>query len=171
MKIPPMNYIKVPPMDVKPFDPTKNTFKCEMAAVVDKARDEAVIAAIRAYAIEKGYEGIFVIDEDFIKSAIAHEYYIRARTMADLICNNDDYENDGKVGKWIDATENLPDPDVIVLAAVTGTPKENVKLYSAYFLASYSSEEGWILEGFEDWKTNIIVTHWCKVPAPPKIKT
>ena len=80
-------------------------------------------------------------------------------------------KNERLSGEWINATEKLPDPDVIVLAAVTGTPKENIKLCSAYFLASYSREEGWILEGFEDWKTGIIVTHWCKVPAPPRIKT
>lgn len=80
-------------------------------------------------------------------------------------------KNERLSGEWINATEKLPDPDVIVLAAVTGTPKENIKLCSAYFLASYSREEGWILEGFEDWKTGIIVTHWCKLPEPPKIKT
>ena len=73
MKLPPGRYIKAPPINLKLPDPHANTFIINYAAVVENARDEAIIAAIRQYAIEKGYEGIFVIDEEFVKSAIENE--------------------------------------------------------------------------------------------------
>ena len=68
---------------------------------------------------------------------------------------------------WTSVENALPEEDEVVLVTVDGRPKENINLIGAYFLAEYSKEEGWILEGFEHWQKGFKVTYWCALPAPP----
>lgn len=68
---------------------------------------------------------------------------------------------------WISVEERLPEnDDNLVLVTVCGKPKKNITLLSAYYLASYSKDEGWILDGFEYWK-DFTVTYWRELPPPP----
>ncbi len=69
--------------------------------------------------------------------------------------------------EWISATERLPEnDDELVLITASGKVQENITLLGAYFLATYSKKDGWILEGFEHW-SSFNVTYWCKLPSPP----
>lgn len=69
---------------------------------------------------------------------------------------------------WIKASEMLPEENEVVLALVDGNPKTNIRLEGAYFIAAYSDDEGWIIDGHEDWSKSVTVTHWRKLPAPPR---
>ena len=68
---------------------------------------------------------------------------------------------------WTSVENTLPEEDKVVLVTVDGKPRENINLIGAYFLAEYSKEDGWILEGFEHWQKGFKVTYWCALPAPP----
>ena len=73
--------------------------------------------------------------------------------------------------RWISVEERLPENgDNLVLVTVYGKPQENITLLGAYHLASYSKDEGWILEGFEEW-TAFAVTCWRELPPPPDGRT
>lgn len=68
---------------------------------------------------------------------------------------------------WISVKDHLPeDPDTLVLVTVNGKPQKNITLCGAYHLATYSEQEGWILEGFEDWM-DFTVSFWRELPPPP----
>ena len=68
---------------------------------------------------------------------------------------------------WVSAEESLPtNDDEMVLVTTAGKVQENITLLGAYFLATYSKEDGWILEGFEHWN-GFNVTYWRKLPPPP----
>ena len=71
--------------------------------------------------------------------------------------------------EWIDTAVELPPDDDIVLAIVSGDPADNITLEDAYELASYSAEDGWIVEQFELWE-NSSVTWWRPLPDPPEKK-
>ena len=49
---------------------------------------------------------------------------------------------------WILTEEELPaDPDEVVLVQISGSPKKNIFLINAQEIATYSEEEGWMIEG------------------------
>lgn len=75
MKIPPMKYIKLPQPEIKPidFDETVWTLSGRLAAYVTDITDKAICDAIIAYAIKEGFSNLYLIDEEFVKSAITHE--------------------------------------------------------------------------------------------------
>lgn len=75
MKIPPMKYIKLPKPEIKPidFDATVWSLSSRIGAYVTDITDEAICAAIIEYAIKQGFSDLYLIDEEFIKSAITHE--------------------------------------------------------------------------------------------------
>lgn len=68
--------------------------------------------------------------------------------------------------RWIPVTERLPEPDTQVLAIVSGR-WENITFDRAYELASWSADEGWIMEAWPDLE-DPEVTHWTPLPEPPK---
>lgn len=68
--------------------------------------------------------------------------------------------------RWIPVAERLPGNDDFVLVIVSGKAG-NITLDNAAELASFSMDEGWILEMWpelEDPK----VTYWMPLPEPPK---
>lgn len=69
---------------------------------------------------------------------------------------------------WIPVEERLPDEyDGLVLAQVSGKPKENITLDNALELAVHIPREGWILEEYPEWeKPNVIA--WQPLPKPYK---
>lgn len=70
--------------------------------------------------------------------------------------------------KWISANDELPlEADEFVLVVVNRQYK-NIKFEEAIQIADYS-DEGWIIDGFEDWG-NLDVTHWMPLPEPPKME-
>ena len=75
MKIPPMKYIKLPRPEIKPSDfyETVWSFTSKLGAYVTDVTDRAIIDAIIKYATEQGFSDLYLIDEEFIKSAIIHE--------------------------------------------------------------------------------------------------
>ena len=70
---------------------------------------------------------------------------------------------------WIDPDVELPPDDDMVLAIVSGKPADNITLEDAYELASYSAEDGWIVEGYELWEAPS-VSWWRPLPDPPEKK-
>lgn len=74
MKIPPLRYIKLPPPEIN-FNlmEHQNTIHFQINAMVADLTDQAVIHAIIKYATAQGLDGICLIDEEFVKSAIIHE--------------------------------------------------------------------------------------------------
>lgn len=72
-----------------------------------------------------------------------------------------------KIFRWINPKEQLPMPEEIVLVIVSGNPKQNITLDNAYELASFSVDEGWILEEWPEWE-DPDVKYWIPLPEPPK---
>ena len=72
--------------------------------------------------------------------------------------------NDG----WIPIEDRLPDEyDGLVLAQVSGKPRENITLNNALQLACYISEagEGWIVEEYPEWENPNVIA-WRPLPEP-----
>lgn len=86
-------------------------------------------------------------------------------------------QNDGKpvdprrfrVVEWVPVTERLPDCDLFVLTIVTAEFK-NVRLERAYELASYSADEGWILDNWPEIE-NPHITHGMELPEQPEVSS
>lgn len=70
-------------------------------------------------------------------------------------------------GRWINPYEQLPMAEEVVLVIVSGKPKRNITLDNAYELASFSVDEGWILEEWPEWE-DPDVKYWIPLPEPPK---
>lgn len=70
-------------------------------------------------------------------------------------------------GRWIKSDEQLPMSEEVVLVIVSGKPKRNITLDNAYELASFSVDEGWILEEWPEWE-DPDVKYWIPLPEPPK---
>lgn len=68
--------------------------------------------------------------------------------------------------RWIPVTERMPENDNQVLAIVSGR-WENITFDHAYELASWSAEEGWIMEAWPELE-NPEVTHWKPLPESVK---
>lgn len=75
MKLQPLQYIKLPPPELKEFNPMemRNTIEIQINAVVADLKEQAVINAIIKHCIEQGYSDLYLIDEEFVKSAIINE--------------------------------------------------------------------------------------------------
>lgn len=72
-----------------------------------------------------------------------------------------------KKNQWVDVKDRLPDTDDTVLAIASGKPMTNIMLDGAYVLASYFSEDGWIIDEYPEWGA-ANVTHWMALPDLPK---
>ena len=68
--------------------------------------------------------------------------------------------------RWIPVAERLPGNDDFVLVIVSGKAG-NITLDNAAELASFSMDEGWILEMWPEWE-DPKVTYWMPLPEPPK---
>ena len=118
-----------------------------MAQVVSH-EDKALCEAMIRYAIEQGYTDLFLIDEDFVKTAIKNE--VRRRRGESLPEPNRKQE-------WISVDKRLPDKEGVYL----------VYTYKGYMKISKYS--GWGIDdeaSFDDF----FVTHWMPLPEPPKMK-
>lgn len=109
-----------------------------------------------AYVTEAGVSEALVTACEMIDAALTFGWDPNLRTF-------EEYRMD-----WIKASEMLPEENEVVLALVDGNPKTNIRLKGAYFIAEYSDDEGWIIDGHEDWSKSVTVTHWRKLPAPPR---
>lgn len=76
----------------------------------------------------------------------------------------------GSCFEWIDVKDRLPEDDGnLVLCCVTGA-YENIGFAHALCLGFWTKDEGWILEGWPEWKKPG-VTHWMKAPDMPEVTT
>lgn len=71
------------------------------------------------------------------------------------------------MSKWISVKDRLPEDDDLVLVIASGKPHENITLDNAIELATFSMDEGWILEMLPEWE-DPKVTYWMPLPEPPK---
>ena len=72
------------------------------------------------------------------------------------------------VQEWISVKDRLPESDdEFVLVLANGKPSKNITLEEACELATYSAEDGWILEMWPDW-TCAKITYWMQLPELPK---
>ena len=67
--------------------------------------------------------------------------------------------------KWISVEERLPEFEKLVLVAVNGKWK-TFTFVNALQMATLYKDEGWIIEGFEEWDKPE-VTHWMPAPEMP----
>ena len=67
---------------------------------------------------------------------------------------------------WISVEDRLPEDDNFVLVVISGKHR-NITYIKALELASYTADEGWIVELCPCW-TNPGITHWMPLPEPPK---
>lgn len=74
----------------------------------------------------------------------------------------------GRVPRWIPVTERLPKNVNEHLVIVNGVWK-NIHFKNACEMATYSADEGWILEAFPDWDAPV-VTYWMPLPEPPEVQ-
>ena len=114
-------------------------------------------------------KGTFVINSKTLILKHAAEYIIcpHCGVGADVFIYHKYGESKVKKSPWKKVDQAMPEEDELVLVTVDGKPRENINLIGAYFLAEYSKEDGWILEGFEHWQKGFKVTYWCALPAPP----
>ena len=68
--------------------------------------------------------------------------------------------------EWVDPKVELPPEDIVVLVVVDGKPVPNLTLEDAYELASYSKDEGWIMDAYPEWE-NPVVKKWMYIPEVP----
>ena len=101
------------------------------------------------------------IEDDLMQDA--------ATALSTLQAENERLRERLAAGEWIDPAVELPPNDDMVLAIVSGKPADNITLEDAYELASYSAEDGWIVEQFELWETPT-VSWWRPLPDPPEKK-
>ena len=69
--------------------------------------------------------------------------------------------------RWIPVAERFPENDYDVLVAASGNPVKNVRLENSLEIASYSKDEGWILECWPEWE-NPKITCWMPLPELPE---
>lgn len=68
--------------------------------------------------------------------------------------------------RWIPVSERLPiDSDEIVLIQVSGIPTPNITFQDAFTLATYTPEDGWIIEQYPEWEGAQPVA-WQPLPEP-----
>lgn len=68
---------------------------------------------------------------------------------------------------WIRADDFLPNNgEDMLLICCSGKPMKNITYDHAYALAYYTSDEGWIVDEYPDWKP--IVHYWMRIPKRPE---
>ncbi len=67
--------------------------------------------------------------------------------------------------RWRVAAHELPQKDKIVLVCVNGI-FGNISFHNAIQIGCYAGEEGWIIDGYEEWE-NANVSHWMPLPDMP----
>lgn len=67
--------------------------------------------------------------------------------------------------RWRVAAHELPKKDKNVLVCVSGIFR-NISFLNAIQIGCYAGEEGWIIEGYEEWE-NANVSHWMPLPDMP----
>lgn len=70
------------------------------------------------------------------------------------------------VHEWVSVEDRLPENDDIVVVIASGKVG-NITLVNAFELATYSIDEGWILEMWPEWE-DPKVTYWMPLPQPPE---
>lgn len=68
---------------------------------------------------------------------------------------------------WINAGDRLPESDDTVPAIVSGKPMPNITFEDAFVLASYSTEDGWIVDEYPKWD-RVRVSYWMPLPDAPE---
>lgn len=132
-----------------------------MAQVVSH-EDKALCEAIIRYAIEQGYTDLFLIDEEFVKTAIKNE--VRRRRGESLP------EPNRKQG-WISVDERLPTVEeqarglVGIISGYNGKIKfENARVFLNY---DYNYNE-WYSQDYDI--QNCKIECWMALPEPLKMK-
>lgn len=69
--------------------------------------------------------------------------------------------------RWIPSSEKLPGEDQQVLAVVSGRYR-NIQLVDSMEMASWSAEEGWILDSYPNWE-DPEVRCWMPLPEYPAV--
>lgn len=73
----------------------------------------------------------------------------------------------GRDSEWIDPAVELPaDPEENVLILVSGS-YGCITFKRAYELATYNSDDGWILDAYPEWE-NPHVLYWTPLPDMPE---
>ena len=67
--------------------------------------------------------------------------------------------------RWRVASHELPKKHDNVLVCVNGIFKE-ISFHNAIQIGFYAGEEGWIIDGYEEWE-NANVSHWMPLPDMP----
>lgn len=67
--------------------------------------------------------------------------------------------------RWRVASHELPKNDEGVLISASGI-FGRISFHNAILIGSYLGEEGWIIDGYEEWE-NPIVSHWMPLPDMP----
>lgn len=74
----------------------------------------------------------------------------------------------GKMVEWISTKDKLPENDELVLVLVNGK-FGNLTFVDAYELATYSTDEGWIIESSPEFE-GPSVSWWMPLPELPMEK-
>ena len=70
-------------------------------------------------------------------------------------------------GEWIDPAVALPPNDDMVLVIVSGRPCRHIRLVYAVELATWTLEDGWILEEYSAYE-DAEVHFWAPIPELPE---
>lgn len=70
--------------------------------------------------------------------------------------------------RWRNPKKRLPDPDVGVLAIVSGKQHPNITLDKAYCIAEYLPDEGWIVSEYPEC-TDLEILAWMPLPPAPEL--
>ena len=70
--------------------------------------------------------------------------------------------------RWRRPWEDMPPEDEIVLVIADGKIAENITAIDAVTLASWSREDGWILELFPETETGFEIRYWMPLPEAPE---
>ena len=69
--------------------------------------------------------------------------------------------------KWVRPESAMPPEDELVLAIVSGRPCRNIRLVYAVELATWTLEDGWILEEYPAYE-DAEVHFWAPIPELPE---
>ena len=70
--------------------------------------------------------------------------------------------------RWRRPWEDMPPEDELVLVIADGKIAENITAIDAVTLASWSREDGWILELFPETETGFEIRYWMPLPEAPE---
>lgn len=70
--------------------------------------------------------------------------------------------------RWRRPWEDMPPEDEIVLVIADGQVAENITADNAVMMASWSKEDGWMLEEYPKTETGFKVKYWMPLPEAPE---